>query len=760
MSTVTINPTCVAVRLTLHGRVQGLGVRPAVARLADECGLAGCVRNTLQGLQIELEGALEDVSRFREALPSALPEATRVARIESQTVMPEGRAAFRIVQDDADGPLGTPLPLDTAVCSECLAEAADARDRRAGYALISCAACGPRYTVIRSMPYERTATTLNGFPLCQLCEREYGSPADRRFHAQTTACPECGPHIWTVDRSGTQSGNPAEAVDIAVAALRSQRIVALRGVGGYQLLCDASSEAVVSRLRSRKHRPAKPLAVLVGSVHDAARIASLSHAERRMLADPGNPIVLLQSRESPLIAPAVHRSFDTIGVMLPTTALHFQIATRFGRPLVCTSANRDGEPLEYEVDAAQRALTGIADLWVHHDRPIARPVDDSVVRFIAGRPVTIRAARGIAPITLDLPAGPPTLALGAHQKGALAWCNGHQCVLGPHVGDLETLPARDRFVAHREALERLYRFRPEALAHDLHPDYFTTRLAAASATPRIAVPHHFAHLAAGMIEHGLLNEPALGVIWDGTGLGTDGTVWGGEFIIADSLRSMRRVAHLRPFPLIGGEAAVREPWRCAAALLMDALGCDALTQSGLAGVPSEQLRQLMDVAANPRLHPVTSSAGRLFDAAACLILSIMQAPFEGAPAMLLEAAADPLASGHYPFLLTAGPPPQLDWRPLIVALWNDLRRGTDPGVVAMRFHRTLARGIASVAALHAHLPVVLSGGVFQNRLLCELLLKELNGSERLKTPGTIPPNDGGIAAGQLAIALAASLHRG
>lgn len=758
MSALAPSSTRVAHRLTVHGRVQGLGARPAVVRLAAELKLTGCVRNSLDGLQIEIEGEPGKVAQFRTKLRSALPVGSQIDQIESHEIGPGSHVDFRILECDAEGPLTTPVPLDQRICDACVAEAATPDDRRVDYALISCASCGPRYSVISAMPYERAQTTLAGFPLCGPCAGEYASPADRRFHAQSTACPTCGPQVWAADRSGRTTAAGEAVIDAAVAVLRSGGNVALRGIGGYQLLCDAADESAVARLRLLKRRPAKPFAVLVADMVDAGRIARLSNAERRTLADSSNPIVLLQSRESELIAPAVHPGFHTLGVMLPATMLHHQLARQFARPLVCTSGNREGDPLEHEPAAAERNLSGIADLWLHHDRPIARPIDDSVVRIIAGRPVTLRAARGFAPLTLELPPGRPLLAVGAHQKSAVAWCNGAQCTLGPHIGDLETLPARERWLSHRADIEQLYRFRPEAVAHDRHPGYVTTRWVAESGLPPVPIQHHQAHVAAGMVEHGLLTERVLGVAWDGTGLGTDGAIWGGEFLIADGLTAMRRVAHMRPFRLIGGEAAVREPWRVAAALLSESIGRDELERCGIKGVEPAELRRLLDVAERPHLHPLTTSAGRLFDAAACLILSITHAPFDGAPAMLLEAIADPVEAGCYTFPLIGGSPVQLDWRPLIAAIWTDLRQGVALAVIATRFHRTLARGIADVISLHPPLPVVLSGGVFQNRLLTELLLEELHDNARLKLPGRIPPNDGGIAAGQLAISLETLRH--
>lgn len=755
MAVAARSPAGVALRLRLHGRVQGLGVRPAVARLAQSLGLAGSVRNTLDGLEIEVEGTACDVAAFEAGLLDSLPPGCDVRQVDATPARAIGRHEFVIERDAADGPLTTRVPPDTAVCAECLAEHDDPGDRRAGYPLIACAACGPRYSAIRSMPYEREQTTLAGFRPCDNCEAEYVSPSDRRYHAQTIACRDCGPQVWAVDGAGRNVGAHDRAIAAAVAALRDGRIVALRGFGGYQLLCDARSETAVQRLRARKRRPAKPLAVMVETFAEAERLAQVNPAERRMLHDPANPIVLLTRRAAAQLAPSVHPGLDTVGVLLPTTAFHVKLLRGMSGPLVCTSANREGEPLEYEIDTAERNLSGVADLWLHHDRPIARPIDDSVVRIIAGRPVTLRLARGLAPLALDLPAGAPVLALGGHQKSAAAWCNGAQCVLGAYLGDLESLAARERFIAQLDGIRQLYRFAPQACAHDLHPDYFTTRWAAESGLRTSGVQHHVAHVAAGMLEHGLLDAPVLGIAWDGTGWGTDGTIWGSECFTMAGVASAHRIAHLRPFMLPGGEAAIREPWRIAVSLLAEAVGCEELQRRRMTGVDQRQVTAVLTLSTRRQLNVVTTSAGRLFDAAAALILGLVHAQFDGEPAMRLEAAADRSAPGTYPLPLTDEQPQQFDWRLLIAALWADCCNRVAPGAMAMRFHRGIAKGLAALIREHAGLPVVFGGGVFQSRLLAELLVDELNDDSRLRLPGRIPPNDGGLAAGQLAIALAA-----
>jgi hydrogenase maturation protein HypF len=493
---------------------------------------------------------------------------------------------------------------------------------------------------------------------------------------------------------------------------------------------------------------------MVKSSEVAEHLAELDHAELSCLANSTGAIVITKTRSINCLAKAVNPCFDTVGLMLPTTPLHALVAECFGRPLVCTSANREGDPLQYEEDAANQQLAAVCDVWIHHDREIARPIDDSVVRFIANRPVMIRLARGMAPLSLDLPTMPPTIALGGFLKSAAAWSNGNQAVLGPHIGDQQSLASRERFLAHLADMQRLYRFRPELLVHDMHPEYFSTQWAQEQDIPTLAVQHHHAHVAACMLEHGWLDRTVLGVAWDGTGYGTDGTIWGGEFLVCTS-SGFNRVARLRPFSLPGGEAAIREPWRIAASICSQLKPDDDVSKWFGWNVNKQTVESVMQIVGRPQLSPVTSSAGRLMDAAAAIILGIDRADFDGQAAMRLEAAADRNAPNCYPFPPSDERLADLDWRPLFVAMLEDQRRGTDPGKIAMRFHRSLAQGIVLICRRWNALPIALSGGVFQNKLITELVVEMMDGdSQPLGMPGIIPPNDGGLAAGQLAIAAA------
>jgi len=745
------NDRRVARRLTLTGRVQGLGVRPTIFRLANELGLVGCVRNSCHGVEIDVEGPKSIVSQFSEVLPMQLPLGTQLDQLRLEETTLRGYERFEILMESLNGPLSARVPEDLAVCSDCLEEVRDRNNRRYRYSLTSCTLCGPRYSIIRSMPYERAETTMSEFSFCPSCDSEYRGTGDRRFHAQTNSCSDCGPRIWAVDGKHHAVSLDGDALRATTAALSLGKIVALRGVGGYQLLVDATNEDAVARLRKKKHRLSKPLAVLVDSLPAAQKLAYLDIHEQKALCGRANPIVLVRAKSDGGLARSIHPHLNTVGLMLPSTPLHALVARDVGRPLVCTSGNREGEPLEYRIEQAEKNLAGICDLWLHHNRETTRSIDDSVVRVIAERPVSIRLARGLAPLALDLPSTEPILAVGGYQKASTAWSNGVQAVLGPHIGDQETLAARERYLTQIEDCQTLYRFQPRQLAHDMHPDYFSTAWALRQDKTCVAVQHHHAHVIAGMLQHGWLDREVLGVAWDGTGYGTDGTIWGGEFLVATAT-AFQRYARLRPFRLPGGETAIQQPWRTAVAVLADVFDKWDVSPQWCwkpRNVDVESVQQILEC---QHFSPTTTSAGRLFDAAAAIVLAIDRSDFDGQAAMRLEAAADGYASGQYEFPLREGDILELDWRPLFAGLIDDLASGSDPGTISMRFHRTLSAAIANVCR-RVDLPTVLTGGVFQNRLLTELVVEQLMDWGRpLGLPGVIPPNDGGLAAGQLAFA--------
>ncbi|HVJ68928.1 MAG TPA: carbamoyltransferase HypF, partial [Caulifigura sp.] len=557
----------IAAEAILRGHVQGLGVRPAIANLAARCRLRGSVSNIASGVAITIEGAFEDIVKFRNDLQGALPaEAVLEECLWSEGVS-RGLTSFAILQLPSRSELTTPIPRDRAVCRECLRDTFDSHSRRRDYPFTSCTKCGPRFSIIESMPYERATTSMRSFRLCSLCTAEYQDPDDRRFHAQTNACAHCGPRLWSRDREGQAVDDSTDALSCAAAEIRRGGIIALLGVGGYQLLCDATNDHAVRRLRVAKRRPEKPFAVMLDGVLAAGLQARSSLTEWAALSGAENPIVIRSTPSEMGLCSGIAPGLSCSGLLLPTTPLHALLAGKCNVPLVVTSGNVDGDPLAVAPEEAERSLADIADLFLHHDRPIAHPVDDSVVRVIADRPVTIRLARGLAPLPLPIPAPPPGLALGGQQKVAIALSNGSQAVLGPHLGDLDSLAMRRRFEAHVEEMLDLYDCRPRFVAIDHHPDYFTSRWvqqlgvpgvdvdesglrreliadrlsdADSRAEPRrcfsdlqqiVRVQHHHAHIAAGMLECGWQNREVLGVAFDGTGSGTDGTIWGGEFLL-------------------------------------------------------------------------------------------------------------------------------------------------------------------------------------------------------------------------------------
>lgn len=742
--------TQIAVQFLWNGRVQGIGLRPAVARWARELGLAGSICNTSAGVQLRVEGPAQLVARFENELESQLPAEAVLETRERQPVECEALSSFEILESNEDGPLRTEVPRDLAVCPACLEEVTDPADRRFQYPFISCTDCGPRYSLMRSMPYERRQTGMAEFGMCTGCADEYESAADRRFHAQTIACPDCGPHVWCTDFRGRELAADQAAIQAAAQALKQGQIVGLRGLGGYQFLVDARSDAAVQQLRGLKQRPVKPLAVMVSSPGEARTLAILNDAEEQELCSPAAPIVLLRARSDAGLSRDLNSGLQTVGVMLPTTPLHMLLLNACQFPLVVTSANREGDPIVYQADQIDADLRAGAALWLEHDRPIERPIDDSVVRVMAGRSVTIRLARGLAPLPLPIACDEPLIATGGQQKTAFAICNGQQSVLGPHMGELENLPACERYLEQLQSLQSLYGFASAGLVCDQHPDYFTTQWVERAGVPLEQVQHHHAHIVAGMLEQGWLDSKVLGVAFDGTGWGTDQTIWGGEFLLS-TVTKYERVGRLRPFALPGGEQAIREPWRIAVMLVAQSLGEQAAL---ILETEVEPVDPMLRIEKSRRLSPLTSSAGRLFDGVATLILGCRHSGFEGQPAMLLESACDHSETGLYEILICEGELRELDWRPAVIQIWEDRRQGVSPGRMAMRFHRGLARAIARFGAIYAQLPVVLGGGVFQNRCLVELLAEEFAQSgQELGLPGRIPPNDGGLAAGQLALAI-------
>jgi len=752
------------VKITVRGPVQGVGFRPFVQRLASELGLSGWVRNCAQGVQIEAEGGEQALSEMRRRLAAQAPGVRATQSIEATFDAIAGYRGFVIRESDAHGPMTTWVPLDLGICSDCVAEIFDPSNRRYRYPFTTCCGCGPRYTILEHLPYSRAATTMRAFSMCAACRAEFDDPGNRRFHAETNACPTCGPRLALWDAAGAVQAAAENALRGAARAIRAGMIVAVKSLGGIQLLADAGNAAAVQSLRRRKRREAKPFAVMYPSLEVARHGCVIEEAEQMLLCSAAAPIVLLSRRGGvPIQDDGVAPGNPYLGVMLPYTPLHHLLLAELGFPVVATSGNLSDEPICTDEHEALARLAGVADLLLVHDRPIARAADDSVARVVLGGAQVLRAARGFAPMRLTGPAGGPksdrvVLGLGGQLKNAVALSLGGDILASPHIGDLDTTVALDAFERSTVGLTGLHAVSPGALACDMHPDYTTTRYAAKLDLPRCAVQHHHAHVLACMAEHDLAG-PVLGVAWDGTGYGPDGTIWGGEFLVADA-HGYRRVAWLLPFPLPGGDAAARQPRRSALGVLWAAFGEAAFDLTHLAPLATfdAREREVVRQALRANLNtPLTSSMGRLFDAVAAIAGLRQTSRFEGEAAMALEFAADDgTAAQGYPFELQAAVDGAwvIDWRPMLRGVLTDLAAGQTAGLVAARFHNGLAALAVAVAARAGKTDVVLTGGCFQNRRLTEALHRRLTDDGfRVHLHRRVPPNDGGIAVGQVVAAM-------
>jgi len=722
--------TTLRVRITIEGDVQGVGFRPSVHRHATALGLAGWVRNVGARVVIDATGerAMELIDRIR----TQPPRHARIEAIRTEALPPIAAAdGFRVEASTDDESAPRVLP-DLAACDDCVAEVFDPGSRYYRYPFTNCAQCGPRFSIVERVPYDRANTTMRGFAMCAECRAEYGEPGNRRFHAQPTACPRCGPRLRLAgDRT------PGEPLEVAVNALAAGRILALKGLGGFQLMVDATGAEAVRELRARKRRPHKPFAIMVRDLRQAREYCRIDAAESALLESPVGPIVLLGAHPGRLpaeLAPGLR----TLGVMLPTTPLHHLLLRDIGRPLVCTSGNLGDEPICIDDDEALHRLGGIADLFLLHDRPIRRPVDDPVARVIDGAPQCLRIGRGYAPLHLPAPGVAPALATGAHLKNTVAIGIGADIVVSQHVGDLDSTLNLDAMSATIEDLCNFHRLRPAAVACDLHPDYGSTRYAEDSGLALHPVQHHLAHALACMLEHDL-RGPLLAVTWDGTGLGVDGTTWGGEFLRVERTEhgiAWSRIANLHPFRLPGGDAASRDPGRALAGLLWEL----PMMRSRIPDDLRIQLERRLN-------SPTCSSAGRLFDGIAALLGVCGQQTFQGQAPSWLEAIATDAELPGYPMPLGEG---RLDWRPMLANALADVDAGASPGAISARFHATLAEGIGTVARDAGESTVVLTGGCFHNRRLTELALARLRACGcRLYIARHLPPDDGGISAGQL-----------
>ena len=743
-------------RIEVQGVVQGVGFRPTVYRLALERGLSGSVWNHARGVTIEAQGEAASLESFLHALRHEVPPPARVSGLSSQDLLEvAGEAGFRILASDEGGAIRPVIPPDLALCAACAEELETPGERRHRYPFTNCTYCGPRYSIIASLPYDRPHTAMAAFPLCPDCAKEYADPLDRRFHAQPIACPACGPRLSLLQPDGAKLSEGDAALQGAAAALIGGQVLALKGLGGYQLLVDATSVEAVDRLRARKQREDKPFAVMFP--HEAALAAAcdLSDAERSALVSPEAPILLLRRRFPGSVVATVAPGNPRLGVFLPYTPLHQLLLAAVDRPLVCTSGNLSDEPMAFEEGEALRRLGSLADVFLTHDRPILRPVDDSVLRVDGDGPTLLRRARGFAPLAMPLAGceeAPTILALGAHQKATVALLHRGQLIMSQHLGDLTSLEGADLLARTVADLLSFFEVRPERLACDLHPDYASTRLAERLAAewqvPLVRVQHHHAHGAACASEQGL-KVPVTALTWDGTGLGSDGSLWGGEALRLEG-GLFQRLGHLQPFPLPGGEMAVREPRRSACGLLWACRGA-ADPPPGLASAFAGNEWDLLQTLLEKKLRsPLTSSMGRLFDAAAALAGLQTRRGFEGQAAMALEFAAGDSVAPPYAFDLQGG---IADPAPLVEELLADVAAGREAAFIAARFHAALAELALAWARLGGLSDVVLSGGCFQNARLTALVQARLAGAGfRVHRHRLFPPNDGCISLGQAVVA--------
>ena len=759
----------IRVRIAISGIVQGVGFRPFVCRLAEQKQLGGAVLNDSKGLTVELEGAPEDVKSVIETIKSKPPPLATIEGLSVSEVEPKNREDFIIDESIAAGEKNVFVSPDIAVCEDCLADLYDSGNRRYRYPFINCTNCGPRYSIIKDMPYDRVVTSMAGFKMCAQCRAEYEDIASRWRHAQPIACPSCGPKVQLCDANG----KPVESADPIAATVRlleNGHIVAVKGIGGFHLACDASNGDSVAELRRRKKRPHKPFAIMVRDVNAARKLAAVGRIESELLRDKSRPIVLLKSNGSGILPSEVSGAIDLIGVMLPYTPMHYLLMEGDYPALVMTSGNRSDEPIISDNDAAFLELDTVADFFLVHDRPILHRVDDSVAGVFSKAPVLLRRSRGYTPSAIRLPSGGPSVfAVGANLKNTFCLTKNDRALIGPHIGDLSSPDAVDFFQDSAVHMQKLFGVEPRLIVHDMHPDYYSTRLAEEwTGCERLALQHHHAHALSCLAENGY-EGPALAICLDGAGYGIDGQAWGGEILKVEGLDS-ERLAHFRYLPLPGGEASVREPWRMAMAALVDALGVnEAKNMKGMPpfGAANSQITQaVLQLAAAAGSNVQTSGCGRLFDAVASLLGVRQRVTFEGQAALELECAA-----GHSETdvrfdyeISTRKTPFEIDFRPLIRDLAAGISSGTKLPILARAFHNTVVAVLIETVALlsgkTALKTVALSGGAMQNKILFEGLragLAEKGFSVLLHRK--VPPNDGGISLGQAWAGILFNLRR-
>ncbi len=739
--------------LKITGLVQGVGFRPFVYRLAQELKLTGWVNNSSTGVLIEIEGNLPDLELFLQRLKAEQPPQAQIQSQELNWLPVTGYTEFTIRPSVGGAKTAITLP-DLSTCSECLREIFDPSNRRYRYPFTNCTNCGPRYSIIEGLPYDRSLTTMKTFSMCAECAQEYHNPNNRRFHAQPNACPICGPQLALWDREGKVISTGEEALQQGVKGIKEGLIVAIKGLGGFQLVVDARNPRAVERLRQRKQRPSKPFGVMYPDLESLQLDCLVTELEAALLRSPQSPLVLLTRQTNSRLAANVAPNNPDLGVMLPYTPLHHLLLKDLGFPIVATSGNLANEPIcTCEVEAKQR-LGKITDLFLVHNRPITRPLDDSVVRVINQHPVVLRRARGYAPlpIPLKLPKNgvkPQVLALGAHLKNTIAISIGEQVFLSQHIGDLDNQASFQAFEQVIKTLKQLYEFTPDLVACDLHPDYMSTQYALQLGKPVVRVQHHQAHVLAAIASEQLWGESCLGVAWDGTGYGLDGTIWGGEFfLVKGNSLSCERIASFLPFPLPGGDTAIKQPRRSLLGIL-HRLNLDDHLEDYFSTIELVNLKKMLTQKLN---SPLTSSVGRLFDGVALLLGLPGVVSFEGEAAMGLEFLARKVKQAQpYPFTIDDY---LIDWQPMLREILTDVANLISPNLIAARFHQTLAEIIVKIAQKVGAKRVILTGGCFQNKYLSECTISKLQQRGFIPHyPSLVPPNDGCIALGQAIAAL-------
>ncbi|AOS97937.1 Carbamoyltransferase HypF [Microbulbifer aggregans] len=746
--------------IDINGVVQGVGFRPFILRLAQHYDLTGWVANNSQGVHIEAQGPADSLREFLDGIRREKPPHAEILELQVQRIACHMEEAFSIRTSKQGGLRSATLLPDLAPCDACLSEMFDPANHRFHYPFTNCTNCGPRFSIVESLPYDRANTSMNSFPMCPQCKGEYRDSANRRFHAEPNACPTCGPQLQLLDNQGQTLATTEDGIRLAASALCRGDIVALKSVGGFQLLVDATNTKAVRRLRRRKQRPAKPFALLYPDIESLRADCHISTQEEALLCSQARPIVLLRSKKKSLsgISPQVAPENPNLGAMLPCSGLHHLLMSEFKRPVVATSGNLAGEPICTENAEAIERLGGIADLFLVHDRTIVRPIDDSVARIIGGQPQLLRRARGYAPLPIELP-GPggaqgagDLLAVGANLKNTVAICRGSTVYCSQHIGDLDERRSSAVFEQTIGDLTRFYDLQIESVLCDLHPTYASSRWAAAESRPYRPVQHHVAHFFSAMAEH-KHHGSALGICWDGTGYGQDGVIRGGEFLLWNGGDQVRHFASLAPFPLPGGDTAIRQPRRSAAGLLHTAFGTAAFTRSTLRALfKPEEIRIIARMLDRNLNSPLCTSVGRLFDAVAALLGLAGQTTFEGQAAMAVEFAAQRSRRlEHYPFeCIENNGEWTLGWQPMLAAMLEEQAAGAEVEDIASAFQNTLVEMVVALAVKASHEQIFLSGGVFQNRVLTEATASALTGRGfDVHTHRLVPPNDGGIALGQI-----------